>query len=90
MIIWILIAAVGGILSIWGFILLLNQYHQGKHTKRYVYAMVIGYISFISFALISAIQPEFSSGILSVALLLPAFIAIVVLINEYKKIMKTE
>jgi len=90
MITWILIAVIGGILSIWAFIILLRQYQQGKHTKRYIYAMVVGYVSFVLFALVMVIQPEFNSGIVSVAILMPAFVAIVVLVDEYRKIKKTE
>ena len=82
MIIWILVVAVGGILSIWGLIIFWRRYRRGEITKRYIYALIVGYASFVLFALVSAICPDFK---MEYVILLPAFVAILVLLREHQK-----
>ena len=82
MIAWILLAVVGGIFSIWGFIIYLLKYQRGEITIRFIYALFVGYASFVSFAVVNAIYPDFK---MVTVILLPAFVAIVVLLREYQK-----
>lgn len=84
MIAWILIASIGGLISLSCLVILLRRYRRGDITQRYTIAMVVGYISFVSFAIISALRPEVASGWATITLL-PAFISIVVLIRERKR-----
>jgi len=82
---WVLVAAIGGALSVSGLVALLRRCRRGEITRTYLSAMVVGYISFVSFALISTLRPELASGPVTIATLLPASVAIVVLIREHRR-----
>jgi len=85
MIIWISVAAIGGALAVLALVALLRRYRRGEITGRYLAAIVVGLVSFASFALLSALRPEFESGPATVIVLLPAFVAILVVIREHRK-----
>jgi uncharacterized membrane protein len=85
MLIWILVATVGGILSLMGLITLFRQYRRDRITLRSLLAYVVGYVAFVSYALASALRPDIASGPASVAMLLPAFVAIVVAAHEHRR-----
>ena len=82
MTIWLVVAAIGAVLSLWGLTVVFRKYREGEITRRYFLAIVVGYISFVSFVLVSAFRPDISTGLVTVVMLLPAFIAIVVVIRE--------
>lgn len=82
---WILVAAAGGVLSLSGLAVLLRRSRRGEITRTYLWAMVVGYTSFVSFALISAFRPDLASGPVTIAILVPASVAIVVLIREHRR-----
>ena len=84
MIIWITAAVIGAIFSLIGFILLYGKFRRGEITRIYLAAFVLGFISFASYALISALKPDIMTSLLTLLLLLPAIIAIVVLVREHK------
>jgi hypothetical protein len=85
MVTWILIAAIGGVFSIIGILILIQRYLRGEISQLYLFAIIVGYISFVSFALISSLRSEFASGLISVIILLPAFVALVFLIHQNQK-----
>jgi len=85
MIFWIGVAVIGGVLSIWGLWVFWGRYRRGEITGRYLLAVFVGFVSYASFALLSAVRPELSSGPVALAVLLPAFLAILVLIREHRK-----
>lgn len=85
MALWIVITAIGGVLSLSGLAVLLRQYHRGEITWRYVLAVVVGYISFVTYAVLSAVQSQALSGVLTVLVLLPAFLAIIVVVYERQR-----
>jgi drug/metabolite transporter (DMT)-like permease len=82
---WILVAAIGGVLSILGLLVLTRRYLRGEMSQWQLFAIIVGYVSFVSFVLVSSLRPEFASGPVSIAILLPAFVAIVFLIREHQK-----
>jgi len=82
---WMVISAMGGVLSLSGLAVLLRRCHRGEITRRYVLAVVVGYISFVSYAVLSALQSQALSGVLTVLVLLPAFIAIIVVVHERQR-----
>ncbi|UCE05455.1 MAG: hypothetical protein JSW07_17860 [bacterium] len=82
---WIFIAVIGGLLSVLGLLFLLRCYRQDEITLRYLLAVVVGFISFLAFALVNAFRPELASGPVTIAILLPAFVAILLLIRECRK-----
>ena len=81
---WILVAAIGGVLSILGLLVLTRRYLRGEMSQWQLFAIIVGYVSFVSFVLVSSLRPEFASGPVSIAILLPAFVAIVFLIREHQ------
>ncbi len=85
MYIWIFIAIIGGALSILGLMFFLRRYRRNEITLRYLLAIVVGYVSFLAFALVSTFRPDLASGPVTVAILLPAFVAILLLILERQK-----
>ena len=89
MITWVLVAVVGGILSMYGLNKFWGRYRCGEISRRYLYALIVCYVSFVLFALTSTIHPEFNSGTVSI-ILLPAFFAVFVLIHEYQKTIKSK
>ena len=82
---WISVAAIGGVLSILGLLVLTRRYLRGEMSQWQLFAIIVGYVSFVSFVLVSSLRPEFASGPVSIAILLPAFVAIVFLIREHQK-----
>lgn len=85
MIQWILVAVVGGILAVVGFATLVRRYRRGVIRGRYLSAVVVGCLSLASFAFFDAFRPGGVSGPLTIALLLPAFIAIGVIVREHRR-----
>lgn len=79
---WVLIAVIGGLLSIWGLAVYLRRFRRGEITLRYLLAVIVGYASFVSFVLVGALRPESAGSPWTVGILLPSFVAIVVLIRE--------
>jgi hypothetical protein len=82
---WIFVAAIGGVLAVFWLLALFRRYRRGEITGRYLAAAVVGVVSVASFALLSALRPEFGSGPAVAIILLPAFIAILVVILEHRK-----
>jgi len=82
---WILVAAIGGVLSILGLLVFIRRYLRGEMSQLQLFAIIVGYVSFASFVLVSSLRPEFASGPVSIAILLPAFLAIVFLIRKHQK-----
>jgi 4-amino-4-deoxy-L-arabinose transferase-like glycosyltransferase len=82
---WIFVAAIGGVLSILGLLVLTRRYLRGEMPQSHLIAIIVGYVSFVSFVLVSSLSPEFAGGPLSIAILLPVFAAIVFLVREHQK-----
>lgn len=82
MAVWMVVAACGAVLSLTGLTVLVGQYRKGRISRRYLLAIVVGFASLASYALISALWPELGSGLISLLILSPGFIAIVILIHE--------
>jgi len=82
---WILVAAIGGVLSILGLVVFIRRYLRGEISLLYLFAILAGYVSFVSFVIVSSLRPEFASKPVSIAILLPAFVAIVLLIRNNQK-----
>lgn len=89
MIPWIVVAAIGGVVSLGGLAVLLRQYRLGHITRRYMLAVVIGYASLVSYSLLDALQPRPLSSVLTVLVLLPGFFAIIVVVRERQRALKT-
>jgi drug/metabolite transporter (DMT)-like permease len=85
MIMWMLVALVGGALSVAGLITLGRRYLRGEITRRSLLAFVVGYLGLVSYALLSALRPEITTGAVTLVMLLPVFIAIVVIIREHQR-----
>jgi len=85
MTIWILVACTGGLLSISAFWNLVRKYHCGEIRGRYLLAIGVGYIALVSYALLSAIAPAIVNGVVTLGILLPAFVAIVVIVREHER-----
>jgi peptidoglycan/LPS O-acetylase OafA/YrhL len=85
MTIWVFVSAIGGTVSILGLLALLRRYLRGEISQLYLIATIVSYVSFVSYVVVSSLRPEFASGPASVAILLPAFVAIVLLIREHPK-----
>ena len=79
---WLVAAAFGAVLSLWGLTVLFRKYRDGDITPRFFLAIVVGYISFFAFVLVSAFRPDITTGLVTVVILLLAFIAIIVVIRE--------
>jgi hypothetical protein len=82
MIIWSAIAVIGVALSLWGLMILLQKYRLAQISWRYFLAAVVGYVSFVTFAIVSAIRPATTTGLVTVFMLLPALLAVLVIIRE--------
>jgi drug/metabolite transporter (DMT)-like permease len=82
---WILVAVLGGILSLAGLSILFRRYREGVVTLRHLLAFVVGFVALASYALVSTLRPDITSGPVTVLMLLPAFVAIVVLIHEHQR-----
>jgi len=80
--VWVSIAALGGLLSMAGLAVYLRRFRRGEITKRHLLAVVVGYASLVSFAVVEALHPEYADEPWAVGILLPAFVAVVVLVRE--------
>jgi len=78
---WSIVALLGAGLTLWGLVETFRRYREGAVSLRFVLAVVVGLASFGSFAVASAIRPDLD-GLATVAILLPAFVAIVVVARE--------
>ena len=63
MITWILVAAMGVILSFFGLRVVFRKYRRAEVSRRYFYAIIVGLLSFVTYALLSSIRPEMTSGV---------------------------
>jgi uncharacterized membrane protein len=82
MILWLVVAATGVVLSLWGLKILFRRYRRGQINRRYLLAVVVGVLSLVVYAILSTVRPDITTGPVFVVMLLPAFIAIVVVIRE--------
>jgi hypothetical protein len=85
MMLWVLVAVVGGILSVMGFVRLVRRFRQGAIRGRYLLAFGVGFVALVSFALLDALRPAVVSGPVTLAMLLPAVVAIVVIVREHQR-----
>jgi len=84
---WMLVAALGLVAMASGLLTCWRRYRRGRITRRYLSAIVVGCVCFVAYAVVGAFRPEFASGPVAMALLLPAFIAIVVIVREHRRAM---
>ena len=82
---WIIITTIGGIFSLIGILVLIRRYLRGEINQLYLFSIIIGYLSFIAFVFVNNVYPESVSGLMKVIILLPAIIAVVVLVNQIQK-----
>jgi len=82
---WVLVAVVGAILSVAAFMALVRRYRRGTVRGRYLLAFMVGYVALVSFALLDALRPTGVSGPVTIALLLAASVAIVVIVREHRR-----
>lgn len=82
---WALIAVAGGVFLASGCLACVRRYRRGRMTGRSLSAILVGSSSFVAYALVSALRPDFASGPVAIALLLPALIAIVVIVREHPR-----
>lgn len=85
MILWILVAIVGLTLSVAGFMALVRRFRRGTIRGRYLVACVVGYVALVSYAVLDAFRPAALTGPVTIAVLLPAFVAIGVLVHEHRR-----
>jgi hypothetical protein len=86
--IWIVAAVIGGVAALTGLAAVFLRYRRGEVKGRHFAALVTGLASFATYALISAFRPDLATGATSLMVLLPAFVAIVVLIREHDRARK--
>jgi hypothetical protein len=84
MVIWILVALAGALLSLAGFWAMLQKYRRGDIRGRYLLALIVGFIAFVAWALLSNLRPGAVDGVLELLMLAPALIAIIVIIREHQ------
>jgi hypothetical protein len=82
--VWILAALVGGALSMAGFRILWLRFRRGRIRRRYLLAWAVGYVALVSFALLEALRPAAVTGPVRLIVLLPACVAIVVIVCEHR------
>ncbi len=82
---WILVAAIGGCVSVAGFLAPVRRYRLGEIRGRELLAYVVGYLSFVSFALLTAFRPSFVDGVVTIVTLMPALAAVVVIVREHQR-----
>lgn len=82
---WIFSAVIGFILSITAITLLLRRYLMGEVTLFYTVSIIIGFLSFMAFILVSYLFPESMSRPVSFMILVPAIISAFILVHLYKK-----
>lgn len=79
---WIAVAVIGLVLAMIGFLDLVRRYRRNEIRGRDLFAIVIGFLSLLSFAFLSAVRPDVLTGMLTIVILLPAFVAVVILTGE--------
>ena len=82
---WIWVAAFGAALSILGLLVYIGRFRRGEITYLHLFAIVAGYLSFMSFVIVSCFRPGIAGGPAGIVLLLPAFVSIVLLVREHGK-----
>jgi hypothetical protein len=82
MLIWIVVAVFGGLLSLVGFLALVRRFRRGEIRRRQLLAYGAGLTSFVSAALLNALRPTDLNSSMTVILLLPALVAIVLIVRE--------
>jgi len=87
---WIIIAVIGGILSMTGIIVLIRRYLQGEIPLLYLVSIIIGFMSFIAFVFFNYVYPESVSRPVSLIILLPAIITLFVLVHLFQKSKKIQ
>jgi len=85
MIFWILTALLGITISLLGIRIIIKKYFHGEISGRYLLAIIIGFLSFVVYVVLSSIKPEIMSGLVTIAILLPVFVAILVVIYKHQK-----
>ncbi|NIT61706.1 MAG: hypothetical protein GWN00_37550 [Aliifodinibius sp.] len=85
MIIWIPVALLGLILSSFGITVIFKKYLRDQVRGRYILAIILGFLSFVTYAVLSPVLPDIMSGEATIAMLLPALIALLVVIHEHHK-----
>jgi len=82
---WILVTLIGAGLAAVGLALFVRRFRAGEVTGRMLAAVVVGLVSFASYGVVSAVRPDLGTGPVSLVLLLPAFVAIVLVMREREK-----
>jgi len=88
MMIWIAIAVLGVVLSVLGLLVFVGRYRRGEVSGRFLLALLVGYVALVAYAAASAFRPEIGRGWPALLMLLPAFAAVVVLVNERRRTAK--
>ena len=81
---WIAVAVAGLALALAGIRVVFRRYRRGALRGSYLLAMIIGVSSFGSYAVVSVVWPELTTGPATIFMLLPAFVAIVLLVREHR------
>lgn len=79
---WGIVAAIGGILSVIGILIMFRRFQQEKINLLTFFSIIIGYISFVTFVLFESFYPESVNSVKSFLILLPALAALVILIHQ--------
>lgn len=82
---WIAIATLGGAFAVAGMAGEIRRYRRGEITSRRLAALTVGLVSFMGYALATNIRPDDLSGPVAGAILLPALLAMVALIRDYRQ-----
>jgi hypothetical protein len=82
---WLAVAGVGFVLSIVGFTVLVERYRRKRIDLKSLLAYFVGYVSFVSYALLVAFKPDIATGAVTLITLAPAFAAIVWLVHLRRK-----
>jgi drug/metabolite transporter (DMT)-like permease len=88
MMLWIAIAVLGVVLSALGLLVFVGRYRRGQVSGRFLLALVVGTLALVAYAVASALRPEMGHLWPAVLILLPAFAAVVVLVNERRRTAK--
>jgi len=83
--IWMLTTVLGGVAALAGLVAVYIRYQRREITGRYLGAIVVGLASFVTYAVISAFRPDLSTGAPGLIVVLPAFVAIVILVRERER-----
>ena len=82
---WIFIAIFGVVLAFFGLKSFYKKFRRNEVSIKYLLTIIIGIFSFLSYALLNSIQPEITNELVTTIILIPAFISILIVINENKK-----